>query len=246
MPNAGRLMVMSKTWLQHLFNLAGYKVERLVSVTQGIDVFDLAVRKSAIERGKHFFFVQIGANDGKSSDPIRSYVAEYHWSGLLVEPQPRVFDRLKENYASEPNLRFVNAAISRENGRQKLYSVATDCLATRMASFDRELLAKQLPLGTPIVELEVPAITLQDLLTTNGVDSIDLLQIDVEGYDFEVVKMIDFEKWRPTIIHYEHRHLSMSDRTACEELLAGQGYRLHLSGVDTTAIQQQPPVEPVS
>ena len=54
-------------------------------------------------RDPEFFFVQIGANDGRSlggtpgvtDDPIFEYVHTYRWSGLLVEPIPYLFDRLR-------------------------------------------------------------------------------------------------------------------------------------------------------
>jgi hypothetical protein len=70
------------------------------------------------------------------------------------------------------------------------------------------------------------------------VPGVNLLQIDTEGYDFEIIKMVNFETLRPDVIHYEHRHLSDADRVACERLLASHGYRLHVAGVDTTAVIQ--------
>jgi FkbM family methyltransferase len=237
----GRLAVVAKTWIQRLLNRTGYRIERLIQSSQPIDVFDLAVRKSAAERGDRFFFVQIGAYDGRTLDPIYRYVKEYHWAGLLVEPQPAVFECLKVTYAGEPQLTLVNAAVSREDGTATLYTVATDGPPTEaqvMASFDRGLLVRQLPTGTPVVALTVPAFTLATLFRAHGVRAIDLLQIDAEGFDYEVVKMIDFAVVRPTVIHYEHRHLSDADRVACERLLTAQGYRLAVSGIDTTALIQ--------
>ena len=41
-------------------------------------------------RKKEIFFIQIGANDGKSTDPLYRFVTELGWSGILVEPQPNV------------------------------------------------------------------------------------------------------------------------------------------------------------
>ena len=39
-------------------------------------------------------FVQIGSNDGVTSDPLQYFVDRYAWSGILVEPVPHVFERL--------------------------------------------------------------------------------------------------------------------------------------------------------
>ena len=233
-----KFFITIKILLQRLLTLAGFRVERIIKPAQPIDVFELAVQKIALERGESFFFVQVGANDGIGNDPIRKFIERHHWRGLLVEPQPKVFERLKVNYSHENQLVLVNAAIARESGSSKLYTVSTDGIETGLASFDRRLLLNQLPVGTEIAELTVPAMTLHDLLTAYAVKSIDLLQIDAEGYDYEVIKMLDFGAVRPSVIHYEHRHLSNDDRIACERLLNGHGYRLHVSGIDTTAIIQ--------
>ncbi len=40
-------------------------------------------------------FVQIGANDGVWNDPIEPYLRGEKWRGVLVEPVPYVFARLK-------------------------------------------------------------------------------------------------------------------------------------------------------
>lgn len=33
-----------------------------------------------------FFFVQIGANDGRLDDPLRDSILRHNWRGVLVEP----------------------------------------------------------------------------------------------------------------------------------------------------------------
>jgi len=52
-------------------------------------------------------FVQIGANDGLHHDFIHDFALKQSWQGLLVEPNPPVFERLKQNYQSiSRNLSF--------------------------------------------------------------------------------------------------------------------------------------------
>lgn len=36
-----------------------------------------------------FSFIQVGANDGYTNDPIYKYVRLYDWTGVLVEPQKK-------------------------------------------------------------------------------------------------------------------------------------------------------------
>ena len=50
-------------------------------------------------------FIQIGANLGNNPyDIIWTLSREKKWSGLLVEPLPTVFEKLKENYSDVENL----------------------------------------------------------------------------------------------------------------------------------------------
>jgi hypothetical protein len=63
-------------------------------------VLDLLLTKLSAER-PNSFFVQIGANNGLTDDPIRQFVTKYHWHGVLVEPQPQVFQQLFKVRQSE-------------------------------------------------------------------------------------------------------------------------------------------------
>src|SRR3989344_5088239 len=69
-------------------------------------------------------FVEIGAMDGVSFDPLYAVVMKYRWRGLLVEPLPDLFARLKENYKDATGVLFENAAIAEERGEKVMYRVA--------------------------------------------------------------------------------------------------------------------------
>ena len=47
------------------------------------------------KKDPNFFFVQVGANDGVNHDPIFHHVRKYNWKGLLIEPIPDIFEKLK-------------------------------------------------------------------------------------------------------------------------------------------------------
>jgi len=66
-----------------------------------------------------------------------------------------------------------------------------------------------------------------------GIDRVDLLQVDVEGYDAEVVRMFDFDRWRPSIVNFEHTHLSPRDHESAMRHLVSHGYQIATTGVDT-------------
>jgi FkbM family methyltransferase len=217
----------------------GYRIEKLVDVDgASIDTFALAIAALGPTR-PDFFFVQVGAHNGKDDDPIRPYVLRHHWRGVLVEPHPAMFAELRANYAAEPQLRFENAAVGDADGTAVLHvpRKASGAQSVNLASFDRDVLARRVGASTPIDAITVPSLTINSLLAKHGVGDIALLQIDTEGYDFEILKRFDFATRKPSLIRYEHINLSRADREASLEFLRGHGYSLARDQIDTIALR---------
>lgn len=195
---------------------------------------------------KHdFFFIQIGANDGKIRDPIYNFVIKYDWNGIFIEPQKYPFKQLKENYVNaKGKLFFENLAIGKKNCSKILYKIgfSTSRWATGLASFNKNVLLRHFENGYVekksreeginipqdktklIVEEEIQVISFQELINKYNIEQLDLLQIDTEGYDFEIIKSINFNNYGPKIIHYENYHLSVSDKNLCQDLLEKNNY----------------------
>ena len=70
------------------------------------------------------------------------------------------------------------------------------------------------------------------------INKLDLLQIDAEGYDFELLKIFPFSKVTPRIIHFEHLHLNETDRDASLKFLHNLGYYFVLEYFDITAVHK--------
>jgi FkbM family methyltransferase len=190
-----------------------------------------------------FFFVQIGAHDGVHGDPIRPFVEKYHWHGLLVEPQPEIYQRLVANYAAEPQLTFAKAAVADQNGMATMYTFKKSPdlpdHATMLASFNRDALVYNgHGYQGEIEPLIVPALDLKTLLSKHKISQVDLLQIDTEGYDYEIIKLLSDSPIRPEIIHFESAFLNAELKHECGELLHALGYRALTIGVDTIAYRQ--------
>jgi len=204
-----------------------------------------------------FYFLQVGGNDGFINDPVFKFVKMYDWKGIIVEPQKEVFEkRLQRTYRKERKVILENVAIAAQNELRKLYklSFTESRWATGMASFDREVLVDAIENGNRIktksaqegIELpattdecityeEVPCLTIASILEKHGFEKLHLLQIDTEGFDYEIIKTINFEELKPQIISYEHAHLSENDTRASHEILESQGYTLRRVGGDTVA-----------
>ncbi len=239
-----------KDILQKAANLLGYRIEKIRESGRPyvpIDILDLVVRDH-MSKTEDFFVLQIGANDGVRVDPIRRYIKEFHWSGLLVEPVPWLFEKLCENYKDEHQLRFENAAIAAHDGTVTFYAVVDEGgfpdFAHGLGTLDRESILSpdnksRIPnIESLIREIVVPSMTVATLLAKHQVEWIDLLQIDAEGYDFEILKMFDFGKMKPSIIQFEHFHLPIEERNECFRYLASNGYRLATVYGDTIAYLQ--------
>ncbi|MEP7308713.1 MAG: FkbM family methyltransferase [Acidobacteriota bacterium] len=181
-----------------------------------------------------FLVIQIGACDGLMADPIHAWIQKNHWRGVLVEPQKIEFERLKTTYRNElDRVALENVAIADSEGTRTLYRLKDDELTSDWKRGTASLLHR--PDSEHFVAELVPCITLDTLLKRHQVSRIDLLQVDVEGYDFEIIKLIDFKKIRPKLIRYEHRHLRPSDKHACKTLLVRHGYRILEMQFDTGA-----------
>lgn len=193
---------------------------------------DDGVAQRLLELGDDpFVFLQIGAFDGKTGDPLCRYVEKFHWHGVLVEPQPRYFAALQKNYASAPNLIFKNVAVSDRRETRYLYTVLGDSVhqsewAPQMASFDKDYLLREGFRESDLTATVVQCVTLDDLLDEVPHDRLDLLQIDVEAYDYEVLRRFNFERCRPRIVRFEHKHLGRSDHDAAVRLLLDHGYHV--------------------
>ncbi len=190
-----------------------------------------------------FSFIQIGANNGIRWDPLHELILKHHLVGLLVEPLPDMYEQLKENYSSESQLSFENAAIAAENCTRTLFRIKPNAdvpdWAHGMASFKKDHLSE---FKRFIQKVEVPTLTINALLRKHKINHVTLLQIDTEGYDFEIIKMFFKEPMFPEIINYENGNLSYIDDLDCRRLLKNNGYRFIDIGDDTLAIRGGSPI----
>jgi FkbM family methyltransferase len=218
----------------------GYDLVRYVPhFARPFDVLPLLVEEGVRRRGS-FFFLQVGANDGALDDPIRDLVIKHDLKGVLVEPLPDMFEKLQQNYAGQTGLQFENVAISRQPGTIKIYRIAADADVPDphwhgMASMSREHLLKHGATAAQIQVCEVPAVTMKSVLQKHDIRALDLLQIDTEGYDYEVLKLVLECGLRPRIVNYEHCHLIPKTRQAAQRQLVDLGYRFIEVGKDTVA-----------
>lgn len=234
----------AKALIKLAFRMAGIQTRRFpVPAFVPAPVFDIAVQLLMCRKGSRLTFIQVGANDGKYSDPLRRYILEFPWTGVLVEPQPDVFQCLQDNYRFQRDrLVFENVAVSGTGASMRIYRAppatagAWDA-ASSVTSFDRAVTAKQLGVAPRVLEeLYVPCLTLDTLIGRYHLDDLDILQVDVEGYEWDVLRTLDLAKTKPALIQFEHGHLTRNAVSKLTEYLTTNGYRLYFGGQENDSV----------
>jgi FkbM family methyltransferase len=209
--------------------------------------FDFVIRDFLMSQGREskVCFLQVGAS---GSGPLRPYIRKYNFSGVFIEPQKYFFRKLKKMYSSEDNIKIHNAAIASEVGQKTLYSIANPDSkdmpewAREISSLDRNTLlhhADSIPnLKERIEQTQVDALHLMDIVKKEKLDNLDIIQIDVEGLDAEVVRMVNFDVVQPSIIQFEHKHLSSSAHSSVVDYLVSYGFEIGWTGPDTVAYRR--------
>lgn len=211
---------------------------RLVRISR----FKLAL-EALYRTGQKIRFVQVGANDGIRFDDLYFTITSNRWSGVVIEPLPHMFARLTANYLDYPDVIPVNLALHPNLTSEKIYHVKPQLVqqypdwASGIASFNRNHLVKNSIREEDILCIDVPCKPLMAVIEDNDLLDAEVLQVDTEGFDAEVIKMIDFSRFKPLLIKFEWMNLSESQQNFCVDLLAGEGYRVAVDpdGSDCTA-----------
>ncbi len=170
---------------------------------------------------KNFVFVQIGANDGVSQDPINAY--NKNWKGYFIEPLEDPFERLKENYKDQNNKQYFKLAIGEKNGEIDIFlPKESSDFATKLASIgENSGLLKDME--TISVKVEVQ--TLDTFLDKNNIKNIDLLMIDVEGHELDILEAYSFSVL-PKYILMETRFYSFEQIVRFNKKMEDLGYSI--------------------
>lgn len=180
----GLFPVKLKTYIKKFQNFNGYdgldkKMLKYINYTNG-------------------FYIECGANDGVNQSNTWYFEKKLKWNGLLIEPVSEAFTELKRN-RSKKNF-FFKRALRPFSYRKKYVELKlniNDTLSTRSTSDninDR-------------VNIKVKSSTLDSLLDkAKAPKEIDFFSLDVEGDELQVLRGIDFKKYKFKYILVETYH----------------------------------------
>ena len=165
---------------------------------------------------KDFGLVVIGAHSGIwLSDLINKYIDQ---NILLVEPVPYNLKILNNRYSSFKNIDICKKAIFSKNKIESFFFVKEDSIkklgkhwASGIGSFDKNHIlnhrSKRFVIDeNDISEIKVEFITFDKLVEQYSIRSIDMLQIDIEGAEYELLKSINLKMIEINKIFFEFKH----------------------------------------
>ena len=165
---------------------------------------------------KDYGLVVIGAHFGVW---LEQEISKYSKQDIiLVEPVPYNIDILEKKYSSFKNITICKNAIFSENKVKSFYFVDENSItklgkhwASAIGSFDKKHIlnhkSKRFKIeDSDIKEIKIEFITFDKLVEKYSIQSIDKLQIDVEGAEYEILKTIDFKKTKIDQILFESKH----------------------------------------
>jgi FkbM family methyltransferase len=158
------------------------------------------------------FYIDVGAND-----PIKLSVSKLFydigWRGVNIEPLTDMYERLSKKRKRDINL---NIGAGAKDGELEI-SVDGE-LSTVVEKFQRD--------GTKKVKIQIK--TLTTIVLENNIKDVHFCKIDVENFEGDVLRGIDFDVLRPWVFCIESAEpgTTVSCYEEWEPLLFEHGYEL--------------------
>lgn len=203
----------------------------------------LDVKLGSIVGREGGFFVEAGAHDGFTQSNTYWLERFHGWQGLLIEPLPELAAeaRLSRPGAVIAQCALVAAETDEQTVRMRAGDLFSMVKGARPATWTRN--------GTFLgwrdeYELDVEARTLSSLLDEIHAPEVDLLSLDVEGFEVSALEGLDLERHAPRYIIVEI-HEPEQRKPGVDALLA-ERYAEHgwLSPVDILYVRRYSRVGP--
>lgn len=150
----------------------------------------------ALQHVKNGFYVDVGANDPVLHSVTKAFY-DQGWSGINIEPMPSYHQVFEQQRPRDINLAVAAGAAA---GEITLFDVPA---MNGWASTDSAVAREHIAEGYAVVETVVPVRTLSDICAEHVRGTIHFLKIDVEGFEGEVLRGFDLQRWRPWVLVIE-------------------------------------------
>ena len=138
--------------------------------------------------GKPGHLLSIGENDGETFSNSRHLLKNLNWSGLLIEPSPTAYAKLKTLYKENNLVKIKNVAIGKAEEWVDFYD-----MGEHVGNGDSSLLATMDINETKKWDCQFKHTKVRAIPYEHINDVYDFITIDAEGLDIEILKQIDLK-----------------------------------------------------
>ena len=166
------------------------------------------------------FYIDVGANDPELHSVTKAFY-DAGWSGINIEPMPSYRAAFLAQRPRDINL---NVAAGAASGSITLFDVPD---VNGWASTDAGVAQGHRQHGHTVVEHSVPLLTLAEICRQHVHGPVHFLKVDVEGFEAEVLRGMDFSLCRPWIVVVEAimPNSRDSNHAQWEALVTAHGYQ---------------------
>lgn len=167
-------------------------------------------------------FLEVGALNGVLYSNTLMFERELSWHGILIEGCPTTAAQL-ENNRGGPNSRntIVKQAVCLESGNYINYTLPCDAMSGVAGRQGDAVMVREHDRKESV---PVPCSPLSEMIRSANVFSIDLVSIDVEGYEVSLLKTINFTQVSIGVIVIEVNHNNDIELQEVKKILTESGF----------------------
>lgn len=164
-------------------------------------------------------FVELGAMDGLTYSNTKFFEDTLKWRGILIEPLVASYEKLLKN---RPGCLNYNCAVGLP---EKALFVGDGATAGMLHTMSANFMRDWHPEAIKENYFEVVCRPMAEIFQETGLETIDLLSVDVEGGELEVLMTINWEKVNIHLILIELDGYEQEKDDACRNILVQHGFR---------------------
>jgi FkbM family methyltransferase len=174
-------------------------------------------------------FIDVGANHPVDGN-VSAYFYARGWQGITIDPVPDfvpLYERMR------PRGRHLSIGVGETEGKLTFHRIFAPVKldTSGFSTFDDAEAAKLARLGYLVKDMSIEVATLDSVLAKYPLGDISFLNVDVEGFEKQVLKGIDLRRRKPTVVMLEAMlpRTEISDHLEWEGILFEAGYVFAMS-----------------
>ena len=145
----------------------------------------------SMRRGPSHTMIDVGAHFGSSAKSFQ----KFGWKIHCFEPDPNNRAKLTARFGASDNVSIDTRAVSDKAG--EILPFYTSSESTGISGLNKFR-------DTHKVAQQVTTTTVADIIREKGLKKVDFLKIDVEGFDFNVLRGVPWDTLKPDVIECEY------------------------------------------